>query len=97
MYNLFKGDDVLSKERKDLIVSVQFLVINSLNALFAGGLMQIGIVSLLDGQKIPLDSLKHILVFLAILIPSVFFGYVLWILFTLISLLVIIEIDRINR
>ena len=82
----------MSKEKKDFIVGLQFLVINTLNTLLSGSIMQLFIIFLIGGQPMKLDSLIHIAVFITILTTSVIFGYILWILFTFISLPIVIKI-----
>ena len=84
----------MSKEKKDFIVGLQFFIINTLNALLAGSIMQLFIIFLISGQPMKLDSLMHIAFFITILTTSVIFGYILWILFTFISLLIVIEIEN---
>ena len=82
----------MSKEKKDFIFGLQFFVINTLNALLSGSIMQLFIIFLIGGQPMKLDSLIHISVFITILTTSVIFGYILWILFTFISLPIVIKI-----
>ena len=84
----------MSKEKKDFIVGLQFFVINTLSALLSGSIMQLFIIFLIGGQPMKLDSLIHIAVFITILTTSVIFGYILLILFTFISLLIVIKIGN---
>ena len=82
-------------DKDELITSIQLLIIGGLNAIFAGIVMSMVIDKITGGQIIPLDSFIHILTFLAILIPSVIFGYMMWGLFNILSLFIILEIDRV--
>jgi hypothetical protein len=82
-------------DKEKLIINIQLLVIGGINAIFAGIVMNMLINKITNGNIVPLDSFIHILTFLAILIPSVIFGYMMWGLFNTLSLFIILEIDRV--
>lgn len=82
-------------DKDELITSIQLLIIGGLNAIFASIVMSMLIEKITGGHIIPFDSFIHVLTFLAILIPSVIFGYMMWGLFNILSLFIILEIDRV--
>lgn len=79
------------EENKFTVVDFQLLVINIVTAILASIVMRIIIINVItNGVAIPFDS-EHFIIFLAILIPSVAFGYAVWILLIYLSLIAIIE------